>query len=160
MIKLPPPLLCSRFTFHSSLSQMLWLTKWHTVTARKFDVDCMSMVLSSLFIANFEIESILIGVAAGSESDSDAEDSAAFNFAFQMVCPSIPRDYPLSIIYSFNVCYPQLFHPLHRIQRNGVGDSAEAAVSAKINLFFCPSKKILPDIQVRIIRNHHTQYDH
>jgi len=115
-------------TFH-----MLWLTKWHTVTARKFDVDCMSLVMSSLFISNFEIECILVGVAAASPSGAaDSESSSSFDFAFQM-----------------------LFHPLHRVQRTKRGQSAKAAVPSTVNLFYCPSSKILPAIQVTAAKVEH-----
>jgi len=120
----------NHFEVPNETYHMLWLTQWHIITARKFDVDCMSLVLSSLFISNFEVESILLGIdkADSSEEEKSGDDKkAVFNFAFQM-----------------------LFHPLHRIHRKAdSANSAEASLSEQIDMFYCPASKNLPAIEIR-----------
>ena len=111
-------------TYHT-----LWLTKWCTNKSRAFDVDLLKLLLSSLFITNHEVESILIAADSINKAEKQQEnDQQTFNFAFQL-----------------------LFNPLHRIHRKKKDEDTtkDESLLNVIDLYYCPSSKILPNIEIR-----------
>eukprot|EP01084_Bolivina_argentea_P087689 158366_1 len=94
----------------------LWLVKWYIIPSKKEDIVLLQLVLSSIFISNFEIESILLSKNANIKNDES----------------------------SFDI----LFNRLHRIHRNNNTIDNES-LSNKIDLFYCLSSKLLPNIDIR-----------
>ncbi len=61
-------------TFHT-----LWLAKWYIISSKKDDVNLLQSVLSSIFISNVEIESLLLALDHKNISNKNDESSEPFD---------------------------------------------------------------------------------
>eukprot|EP00484_Ammonia_sp_Unknown_P018907 CAMPEP_0197023774 /NCGR_PEP_ID=MMETSP1384-20130603/4419_1 /TAXON_ID=29189 /ORGANISM="Ammonia sp." /LENGTH=1284 /DNA_ID=CAMNT_0042452037 /DNA_START=57 /DNA_END=3911 /DNA_ORIENTATION=+ len=121
----------AHFELPSETYHMLWLTKWHVAQSQaSLDMDVLKLVLSSLFISNFEIECILLATHTANDAEQESEKQNALHAALHT-----------------------LFNPLHRIHRNNNKNAenkdTDESLQKVLDLLYCPAVKLLPNISVR-----------